>query len=139
MATGGTENYYPMIPGSQELIEYGQALPLRDLEAHGAPDGRQALTRRVRQGVPRGLAAAGFCWRGHALVAPLCGDDPRLLHAGYRSQGAHSDDSHGLVDQPLTFTMDDLKRLPSVTRLQFIECAGNRHNGRQKTVQESHG
>jgi sulfane dehydrogenase subunit SoxC len=46
---------------------------------------------------------------------------------------------HGLVDRPLTFTMDDLKRLPSVTRLHFIECAGNRHNGRQKNVQESHG
>jgi Oxidoreductase molybdopterin binding domain len=35
--------------------------------------------------------------------------------------------------------MEDLKRLPSVTRLHFIECAGNRHNGRQKTVQETHG
>jgi hypothetical protein len=35
---------------------------------------------------------------------------------------------HGLVDQPLTFTMEDLKRLPSVTPLQFVECAGNRHN-----------
>ena len=46
---------------------------------------------------------------------------------------------HGLVDQALTFTMDDLKRFPSVSRLHFIECAGNRHNGRQKTVQESHG
>ena len=33
---------------------------------------------------------------------------------------------HGLVDRPLTFTMDDLKRFPSVTRLHFIECAGNR-------------
>src|SRR5215204_4155187 len=33
---------------------------------------------------------------------------------------------HGLVDRPLTFTMEDLKRLPSVTRLHFIECAGNR-------------
>src|SRR6267143_1281833 len=46
---------------------------------------------------------------------------------------------HGLVDRPLTFTMEDLKRLPSVTRLHFIECAGNRHNGRQRTVQETHG
>jgi sulfane dehydrogenase subunit SoxC len=46
---------------------------------------------------------------------------------------------HGLVDQSLTLTMEDLKRLPSVTRLQFVECAGNRHNGRHKTVQESHG
>src|SRR5580765_218633 len=46
---------------------------------------------------------------------------------------------HGLVDRALTFTMEDLKRLPSVTRLHFVECAGNRHNGRQKNVQESHG
>jgi sulfane dehydrogenase subunit SoxC len=46
---------------------------------------------------------------------------------------------HGLVDQPLTFTMEDLKRLPSVTRVHFIECAGNRHNARHKNVQESHG
>jgi sulfane dehydrogenase subunit SoxC len=46
---------------------------------------------------------------------------------------------HGLVDRPLTFTMEDLKRLPSVTRLHFIECAGNRASRRAKTVQESHG
>jgi sulfane dehydrogenase subunit SoxC len=35
--------------------------------------------------------------------------------------------------------MEDLKRLPSVTRLHFIECAGNRHNARQTNVQETHG
>ena len=46
---------------------------------------------------------------------------------------------HGLVDRPLTFTVDDLKRLPSVTRLHFIECAGNRASRRAKTVQETHG
>jgi sulfane dehydrogenase subunit SoxC len=51
----------------------------------------------------------------------------------------HSLMIHGLVDRPLTFTMDDLKRLPSVTRLHFIECAGNRSSPRAKTVQESHG
>jgi sulfane dehydrogenase subunit SoxC len=32
---------------------------------------------------------------------------------------------HGLVEQPLVFTMDDLRRLPSVSRIYFIECAGN--------------
>jgi sulfane dehydrogenase subunit SoxC len=32
---------------------------------------------------------------------------------------------HGLVDRPLSFTLDDLKRFPSVTRACFIECAGN--------------
>ena len=46
---------------------------------------------------------------------------------------------HGLVDRPLTFTVDELKRLPSVTRLHFIECAGNRSSRRAKTVQETHG
>ena len=51
----------------------------------------------------------------------------------------HSLMIHGLVDRPLTFTMEDLKRLPSVTRLHFIECAGNRASARAKTVQETHG
>jgi sulfane dehydrogenase subunit SoxC len=46
---------------------------------------------------------------------------------------------HGMVDRPLTFTIEDLKRLPSVTRLHFIECAGNRSTPRAKTVQETHG
>jgi sulfane dehydrogenase subunit SoxC len=46
---------------------------------------------------------------------------------------------HGMVDRPLTFTMEDLKRLPSVTRPHFIECAGNRARGSHKTVQETHG
>src|SRR5258705_2228258 len=46
---------------------------------------------------------------------------------------------HGMVDRPPTFTIEDLKRLPSVTRLHFIECAGNRSTPRAKTIQESHG
>ena len=32
---------------------------------------------------------------------------------------------HGMVDRPLSFTMDDLKRLPSVSRIHFLECHGN--------------
>ena len=31
----------------------------------------------------------------------------------------------GLVDRPLVFTMDELRRLPAVTRIYFIECSGN--------------
>ena len=46
---------------------------------------------------------------------------------------------HGLVDRPLTFTMADLRRLPSVTRLHFIECIGNGGKPGLKTVQQSHG
>ena len=32
---------------------------------------------------------------------------------------------HGLVSNPLMLTMGELKRLPSVSRVHFIECAGN--------------
>ena len=33
---------------------------------------------------------------------------------------------HGLVDRPLIFTVEELKRLPYVTRTHFLECSGNR-------------
>jgi sulfane dehydrogenase subunit SoxC len=32
---------------------------------------------------------------------------------------------HGMVDRPLSFSMDDLKRMPSVSRIHFLECQGN--------------
>jgi sulfane dehydrogenase subunit SoxC len=32
---------------------------------------------------------------------------------------------HGLVDRPLSFSLDDLQRLPSVSRIHFVECQGN--------------
>ena len=50
---------------------------------------------------------------------------------------------HGLVERSLTFSMNDLARFPSVTRMMFIECSGN--SGKEwkgptgKTVQDTHG
>ena len=32
---------------------------------------------------------------------------------------------HGLVDKPLIFTMDDIRRFPSESRIHFLECSGN--------------
>src|SRR5438445_547479 len=32
---------------------------------------------------------------------------------------------HGMVDRPLSFSLADLKRLPSVNRIYFVECHGN--------------
>jgi sulfane dehydrogenase subunit SoxC len=32
---------------------------------------------------------------------------------------------HGLVDRPLIFTMDDIRRFPSQSRIHFLECSGN--------------
>jgi len=50
---------------------------------------------------------------------------------------------HGMVKQPLVFTMDDLLRYPSVSRIHFLECSGNGLTDWLKpastTVQQTHG
>ncbi|MES5482750.1 sulfite dehydrogenase [Bradyrhizobium sp. INPA03-11B] len=32
---------------------------------------------------------------------------------------------HGMVDRPLVFTMEDIRRFPSQSRIHFLECSGN--------------
>lgn len=50
---------------------------------------------------------------------------------------------HGLVERPLIFTMEDLARFPSMSRIHFLECSGNTQNwGAPKpelTAQDTHG
>jgi len=50
---------------------------------------------------------------------------------------------HGLVDNPRVFTLDDLRRLPSVSVMRFLECSGNSLSEWKKptgaTVQITHG
>lgn len=38
---------------------------------------------------------------------------------------------HGLVNKPLVFTVADLKRFPSVSRIAFLECSGNFRSGKE--------
>lgn len=38
---------------------------------------------------------------------------------------------HGLVDKPLIFTVAELKRFPSVSRIAFLECSGNFRTGKE--------
>jgi sulfane dehydrogenase subunit SoxC len=40
---------------------------------------------------------------------------------------------HGMVDRPLIFTLQDLKRFPATTRTCFLECAGN-YNGQREEL-----
>jgi sulfane dehydrogenase subunit SoxC len=41
---------------------------------------------------------------------------------------------HGLVDRPTIFTLRDLKRLPSVSRILFLECSGNLRRNAPETT-----
>jgi sulfane dehydrogenase subunit SoxC len=56
---------------------------------------------------------------------------------------AHTLTIHGLVDRPVVLTMDELKRLPAVSRVLFIECSGNSSSewlgAGGPTVQRTHG
>jgi len=55
----------------------------------------------------------GLCFeRHHAGIAEIDRDDYRLM-------------LHGLVDRPLIFTLDDIRRMPRVNRACFCECAAN--------------
>jgi len=57
---------------------------------------------------PNGL----FFSRSHGGVAHVDPNEYRLM-------------IHGLVDQPIVLTLDELKRYPKVTRTHFIECPAN--------------
>ncbi len=46
---------------------------------------------------------------------------------------------HGLVERPLKFTMAELKRLPFISRIHFIECSANYPLPIDVTVQHTHG
>ena len=89
-----------------------RALPVRDLE-------------RVRKGTGGpGYSASGFDRDHHAVRAPFR-EYPRLRSPRTSIPGEHRLLIHGMVDRPLIFTMEELKRLPSVSRIHFLECAGN--------------
>src|SRR5712672_3833221 len=136
--TPGSQNASPMILGSKELVEYGQ---------------RSKYVTSVRiQHAPGGRPSPDLFGKVFHVASPLQDSvgviTPSSLHYVATTRGSFIPDIdpkehtlmiHGLVDRPLTFTMEDLKRLPSVTRLHFIECAGNRSSRRAKTVQETHG
>src|SRR5262250_2247859 len=134
----GSENAYPMIPGNKEMIAYGE---------------RSHFVTSVRIPHPMGsMASPDEFGKVFHVASPLQDSvgnvTPSSLHYIATTRQSFIPDIdpkqhtlmiHGLVDRPLTFTMDDLKRFPSVSRLHFLECAGNRHTPRHKTVQESHG
>ena len=50
---------------------------------------------------------------------------------------------HGMVKQPLQFTMSDLMRYPAISKFYFMECSGNGLTDwlkpSSKTVQQTHG
>lgn len=59
------------------------------------------------------ITPSGLCFeRHHSGIAEINPADHRLM-------------INGLVDRPLVFTMEDLRRMPRVNKIHFLECAAN--------------
>jgi len=135
-AIGQTPASPPMIKGDKDLIAYG----IRS---------RFVTSVRIAHGGRSSPDDFGLVFHVAAPLQDSVGVvTPSSLHFVGTTRGSYIPEIdpkehrlmiHGMVDRPLTFTVEDLKRFPSVTRLHFMECAGNRTSRRARTVQESHG
>jgi sulfane dehydrogenase subunit SoxC len=103
----------------------------------------------IRRAPPRGSAITDT-----ALMTPLQDLDGIITPSGLHFLMDHVNGipeidpqqhrllMHGMVDRPLTFTMDEIKRLPSVSRVHFLECNANSRplrDASKDSVQMVHG
>ena len=124
------------IKGTDEIVAYGKRSRFETAvrESHGRPHSPDTfglikhVSTPIQESVgvitPSSLHYIGTT-RGH-FIPDIYPEAHKLM-------------IHGMVDRPLTFSLQDLKRFPSVTRLYFIECAANRPKVDAKSIQESHG
>ena len=131
-------------PQSQELDDYSTP----ELVAYGKRSPYVTSVRQPVNGRPSPDEFDLVFHIGTPLQDQVGAITPSSLHYFGTTRGSkvpHIDPAehrlliHGMVDRELIFNMDELKRFPSVTRLHFIECAGNRSNPRHRTIVESHG
>jgi sulfane dehydrogenase subunit SoxC len=119
---------------SKDLLAYGQPSrfdnTIRRAPGRGSPITDTALTTPLQDldGIitPSGLHFLMDHVNGIPEIDPK---EHRLL-------------MHGMVDRPLSFTMDELKRLPSISRVYFLECNANSRplrNENKDSVQIVHG
>ena len=117
-------------------------------EGYGSPS---KFEKNLQRRESPGLTAVGAASVSFTPLQALFGIiTPNGLHFERHHQGWYDVDPsqhrlmiNGLVRKPLVFTMDELMRLPSVSRIHFIECGANTGmewgNVAVPTVQYTHG
>ena len=105
------------------------AAPPKDLLAYGQPSRFDNTIRRA--------PGVGTAITDTALMTPIQDLDGIITPSGLHFlmdhvKGIPDIDPqqhrlliHGMVDRPLVYTMDELKRFPSVSRIYFLECNAN--------------
>jgi len=118
----------PMAAAPLEIPEWMKA-PGSHMRPYGQPSAYENDVQRMVGGTP-GVTGSGVSFtpleKIHGTITP------NGLHFERHHSGVPDIDPaqhklliHGLVERPLTFTMDALMRYPTVTRIQFLECSGN--------------
>ncbi len=117
---------------------------------YGRPSGFEAnVVRRYRRGLPEPpTRLSSFSLTPLQDLSGII--TPNGLHFERHHAGTPTIDPlehrlivHGMVKRPLIFTMEDVTRFPSVSRIHFLECSGNTQNwgapNPELTVQDTHG
>lgn len=134
-------NFLPTVPPWMRQ----QGAPILSA-AYGQPSPfERDVVRRLRARTPTMTASSSTTPLQdlHGIITPN-GLHFERHHAGVPAidPDAHRLLVHGLVERPLTFTMNELMRFPSVSRLHFLECSGNglwAGMTAKSTVQQTHG
>jgi sulfane dehydrogenase subunit SoxC len=104
--------------------------PGAGMSAYGQPSKFEAKVTRIAIASQPGTTGSGASRtpleRLNGIITPS-GLHFERHHSGVPEidPGAHRLLIHGMVKRPLVFTMDELLRYPTVSRIQFLECSGN--------------
>ncbi len=124
-AVGNPANQPPNVPDWSRYLGDGVAV-----RAYGKPSKHEAhVVRRDVEWLTASRESSVSFTPIHAIEGPITPNG--LCFERHHSGIAEIDPAdyrlilHGLVDKPLVFTLDDLKRMPRVNKAYFAECAAN--------------
>ena len=121
----------PQAPVKAPAAAPPPAIPADPAAAPGGPTSAQSVRSLFENPArtPVGLQTGSSLTPLHQLTGTMTPNDLMFErhHSGVPviDPAKHTLVVHGLVNRPMTFTLDDLKRFPSVSRIHFLECSGN--------------
>lgn len=151
-------NRRQFLAGGVSLLAMGASSALFDAQAEEPTDVRDPM--RVPGALPRPYGERASFEKQTRLISTTSSTTPlQDLQGIITPSGLHFERHHngvpainptrhrllihGLVGHPLFFTIEELMRLPSASRIAFVECSGNSRDGwgeaRDATVQGLHG
>jgi sulfane dehydrogenase subunit SoxC len=116
---------------AQQIVAPLPPIPVDPTKVQGAPTSavgsRSRFVTAVRS--PTGAVTGSSLTPLHQLTGTITPADLHFErhHAGVPSidPARHALMVHGMVERPMVFSVEDIKRFPQVTRTYFIECSGN--------------